>query len=414
MVPVRRKARVATVLGVSVVASLLACNAIIGTRDLSYDADAAAGGETDGSPTTQDGQSSGDKDAGTQKDGSSFDGGLVCPGVDLTMDQKNCGACGHDCMGGACGASKCQPTKLFSGAVATYGLAVDGTNVYFTDINGGAVYTMAKNAPAPSTATKIADTADPLVYDIVADGTGVFFSWGSGSSGGKGALETISPDGGNRRALMEDASIPRGLSLDNINVYFALTYLSPVQVGSVARSASGANATILSANEPNTDTTFVSGTYLYWGGSSKTDVRFCTTSAGGCGPTLKDFVTGLNASQALGGNSKSVFISGFDILYQATKGTKNAAGVAQMQPQVYSIAADDKDIYWLDLGTNGKSFKDGSVRHCAIDGKGAVQCAVANGDVIATSDQTPRVIVMDQTAVYWTVQGEGAVYRLAR
>jgi hypothetical protein len=273
---------------------------------------------------------------------------------------------------------------------------------------------MPKNAVAPSTATKIADTADPLVYDVVADSNGVFFSWGSGSSGSKGSLETISPDGGNRRALLVDASVPRGLSLDNINVYYALTYLSPVQVGSVARSASGAQPTILSNNEPDTDNTFVSGTYLYWGGSSKTSVRFCTTNAGGCAPTLKDFVTGLNASEALGGNGKSIFISGYDILYQAQKGTTSASGVAQMQPQVYSIAADDKDIYWIDLGTNGNSFKDGSIRHCGIDGDGGVNCAPANGDIIATTDQNPRVIVMDQKAVYWTVQGEGAVYRLAR
>jgi len=408
-----RKASVATVLAVTTVVSLVACNAIIGTRDLAYDADAAGGGETDGPGVTQDGQSGG-QDATTIMDAGRLDGAASCPGVDLTMDQKNCGACGHDCMGGACTASKCQPTKLFSGALATYGLAVDGTNIYFTDINGGAVYAMPKDAPAPSTATKIADTADPLVYDVIADTNGVFFSWGSSSSGSKGALETISPDGGNRRALLSDASIPRGLSMDNINVYFALTYLSPVEVGSVPRNAAGANPTILSANEPDTDNTFVSGTYVYWGGESKTAVRFCTTVAGGCAPTLKDFVTGLNASEALGGNSKSVFISGSDILYQATKGGSSAAGVAQMQPQVYSIAADDKDIYWLDLGTNGASFKDGSIRHCAIDASGAVQCATANGDIIATSDQNPRVIVMDQKAVYWTVQGEGAVYRLAR
>ena len=403
MVRVWTRARVLAVLSACAVASLLACNAIIGTRDLAYDADAAGGDEHDAG-----------NDASKSGDSSSPDGGSACPGADLTMNPKNCGACGHDCMGGACTASKCQPVKLFGGAVAAYGIAVDATNLYFTDINGGAVYTMAKNAAAPSTATKIADTADPLVYDIVADGKGVFFSWGSGASGGKGSLETISSDGGNRRALMEDASVPRGLSLDNINVYFALTYLSPVQVGGVARSASGAGPTILSANEPNTDVTFVSGAYLYWGGESKSSVRFCATAAGGCGPTLKDFVTGLNASEALGGNSNNVFISGFDILYQAAKGGTTATGVALMQPQVYSIAADDKDVYWLDLGTNDASFKDGSVRHCAVDANGALQCAVANGEIIATSDQNPRVLVMDQTAVYWTVQGEGAVYRLAR
>jgi len=112
--------------------------------------------------------------------------------------------------------------------------------------------------------------------------------------------------------------------------------------------------------------------------------------------------------------AKSIFISGYDILYQAQKGSSSASGAAQMQPQVYSIAADDKDIYWIDLGTNGNSFKDGSIRHCGIDGSGSVNCATANGDIIAMTDQNPRVIVLDQKAVYWTVQAEGSVYRLAR
>jgi hypothetical protein len=401
--------------------TLLACGAIIGTRDdLTYDPDAAGADSGSDAEMVADGTGGGN-DAKAPVDAGGVDASdgavAMCVGVDFTSDDKNCGTCGHDCLGGKCMASKCQPAKLFSGGIATYGLAVDATNIYFSDINAGALYTMPKNATAPSTATKIADTPDPLLYDVVADATGVYFSWGSGSSGSKGALETITPDGGNRFALMQDASIPRGLSLDNTNVYFALTYLSPVQVGFVPRTAKNSTAQILSANEPDTDNTHVSGGYLYWGGESKTTVRSCTTNQPptGCQATLADFVTGLNASEALGANTKNVFISGYDILYQATKGVPGATGVAQNQPQVYSIAADDKDIYWLDLGTNPNMFNDGSVRHCPIDAaSGTVKCTVTDGEIIATSDQNPRVIVMDDKAVYWTVQLEGAVYRLAR
>jgi hypothetical protein len=403
--------------------TLLACGAIIGTRDdLTYDPDAAGGGGSDAAANA-DATGGGNTDGSMAKDtgagdASSSDGAATCPGVDLTTDDKNCGACNHDCLGGKCMTSKCQPAKLFSGGISPYALAVDSTNVYFSDITAGAVYTMPKNAPAPSTATKIADTPDPLVYDIVADtnGIGVYFSWGSSSSGSKGALEAIAPDGGNRRALMQDASIARGLSMDNINVFFALSYFSPAQVGFIARTATNGTPQILSANEPDTDNTHVSGGYLYWGGESKTTVRSCTTNQPptGCNATLGDFVTGLNASEALGGNTKNVFISGYDILYQAAKGSTSATGVAQNQPQVYSIAADDKDIYWLDLGTNPNSFNDGSIRHCPIDASGAVKCTVTDGEVLATSDKNPRVIVMDDKAVYWTVQLEGAVYRLAR
>ena len=406
-----KKARLRIMFASGGLLTLLACNALIGTHDLTYDPDLAGGDDSgaDGPLDNRDGMVPTDAlvDATT------------CPGVDLTMDPKNCGRCAHDCLGGLCTASTCQPTKLYSGTGATFALAVDTTNIYFSDISNlsaGALYTMPKDAPAPSSATQIAGTPDPLIYDIVADAKGVYFSWGSSAFASKGALETIAPDGGGRHALMTDASIARGLSLNNTNVYFAHTYLNPVQVGTVARSATNATATILSNNEPGVDNTFVSGTYVYWGGANTDKVRFCTADPNGCSVTLKDFLSGLNASQSLGGNAKNLFISGFEVLYQADKSgsAPTAAVAAAAQPQVFSIAADDKDIYWLDLGTSGKSFNDGSIRHCPIDATGAAKCTVANGEIVATSDQTPRVIVMDAKAVYWTVQGEGAVYRLAR
>jgi hypothetical protein len=424
----RRATKGATLVVCSALAlTLVACGAIIGTRDdLTYDPDAAGAGGGDAGGSSADGTNvvgsdanSGGKDGSSPTDAATSDGSNLCPDVDASSDPKNCGACGHDCLGGACTSGKCQPLKLASNAFATYALAVDSTNLYFSDIDNGAIYTLPKNAATLTTATKIADTPDNLIYDIVSDpkGIGAYFSWGSGSSGEKGAVEVIGPDGGNRHALMQDASVARGLSMDSANVYFALTYLSPPEVGFVPRNATNGAPTILSANEPDTDNTHASGGYLYWGGEAKTNVRFCAvgTPPTSCTSSLNDFVTGVKASEALGGNTKNVFISGFDILYQAAKSTTTttATGAAQNQPQVYSIAADDKEIYWLNLGTPTQ-FLDGSIRRCPVDANGAVKCTVTDGEIVATSDQEPRVIVMDDKAVYWTAQLEGSVYRLAR
>jgi len=54
-------------------------------------------------------------------------------GKDLQTDPGNCGACGHDCLGGACTAGRCQPVVLVT--VPQPGIssfAVDGTSVYWT------------------------------------------------------------------------------------------------------------------------------------------------------------------------------------------------------------------------------------------------------------------------------------------
>jgi hypothetical protein len=120
--------------------TLLACGAIIGTRDdLTYDPDAAGGGGGTDAVANADGTGGGNTDANAGKDagsgdGASSDGAATCPGVDLTNDDKNCGACNHDCLGGKCMTSKCQPAKLFSGGIATYALAVDSTNILFIEM----------------------------------------------------------------------------------------------------------------------------------------------------------------------------------------------------------------------------------------------------------------------------------------
>jgi hypothetical protein len=51
---------------------------------------------------------------------------------DLTMSGTNCGKCGHDCGGGACVDSACQPQPLVTGIDAPTGFAIDSTSIYFS------------------------------------------------------------------------------------------------------------------------------------------------------------------------------------------------------------------------------------------------------------------------------------------
>src|SRR4051812_2774556 len=67
------------------------------------------------------GSSGGSSSQGTAGGSAGGSGGAcaeMCGGacVDTATDGENCGACGHDCQGGACLKSFCHPVQVFGGA----------------------------------------------------------------------------------------------------------------------------------------------------------------------------------------------------------------------------------------------------------------------------------------------------------
>lgn len=99
--------------GLACAALAVGCTAIIGTRDLTYEPSAASDAGVDGnvpvSPTSD---------------------ASACG--DTTSNAKNCGRCGHDCLGGTCTQSKCDAVTLGTALQTPTGIALDDTNVYLT------------------------------------------------------------------------------------------------------------------------------------------------------------------------------------------------------------------------------------------------------------------------------------------
>jgi hypothetical protein len=71
-------------------------------------------------------------------DASDEEGEAGCVPARLDADPRNCGSCGHDCLGGDCAGGACQPIVLARDldAGTLQAIAIDDTSVYWGDSSG--------------------------------------------------------------------------------------------------------------------------------------------------------------------------------------------------------------------------------------------------------------------------------------
>ena len=103
----------------------------------------------------------------------------------LASDSKNCGACGHDCLGGACNGSVCQPITIQLVKGQPTGIAVDDNDVYFgLNPPGGTTSEVVRMA-------KDGSGAQPLVLNrsnvsaVAVDDTFVYWMEVNGAANGR-------------------------------------------------------------------------------------------------------------------------------------------------------------------------------------------------------------------------------------
>jgi len=172
-----------------------------------------AGGASTGGAGATDGGPTDCADAGLTPCGASC--------VDPTSDDKHCGRCDHDCLGGACIAGACQPVALATGQAYPLDLAIDSTNAYWTiwgtlpsNYNDGEIRKCALTgcANAPTTVAKSSD--EPT--SIAIDATNVYFG-----NHGTGRVAKCPLTGcAVMTQLSSSAGDPRGIAVDATNVYW--------------------------------------------------------------------------------------------------------------------------------------------------------------------------------------------------
>lgn len=106
-----------------------------------------------------------------EPDGGASDAASSCEGADLATDAHHCGRCGHDCLGGACSAGRCEAVTL-ADVEAPWYLAQDADSVYVTSVgeSGRArVLAVDKRSGAVTSLTRRRG------FGIVASGSDVYF-----------------------------------------------------------------------------------------------------------------------------------------------------------------------------------------------------------------------------------------------
>lgn len=379
-------------------AGWLGCNAILGNESAVFDPDASstsseAGSGLDGS---SDGLATGDGSSGDSASDAPTDGGTPC--TDIDANPLHCGACGHDCRGGACESGKCQPVTIASDLPGPTAIAVDGTHVYWINIKTGDVHSVPIDGGAK---TRLFDgPADFMGNSIALHGGKVYFGIGELDAG---VVRCAAPscDGG---AAFEVANLDVPVSV----------FVTPT--GTLYFAQTVPNAGIDRCQLP------------------------CTLGTQGVIPNTQSFPDHVTVAP-----DDTVFYTSASpfpgrILYKTPSGapTPLASGA------VVAIAPAPGEVFYIEDGVGPWAAPlDGGPprrlrtitmqgRHLALAGNDVLltdssrdvvlACARTGCDdagvVLASKQPTPRGIAVDQTFIYWANEGNvgtgGSIMRLAR
>jgi hypothetical protein len=323
--------------------------------------------------------------------------------------------------GGAGGANTtgCSGLALACGLSRPWGIAVDGTNVYFTDVTFSSLLAV---PIAGGTPTLLASTGQSSFYGAVAaNAAGVF--WTDGET-----VNSLGPLGaGAPTTLFTGGQAIYGIALGATNLYFtdADAYLvmeAPIAGGPVKAFSSCPLPWAIATDSNNVY--FIDSQVGAVLKEPQTDTSSMATELWG-GP---GFV--VQTPSAIAVDSTSVYWTN-QVLGTVMRMPKSGGAVtpiASGQAGPWGIAVDATHVYWTNTGSSDSCPDNGNcpsgfsclVGKCVPD-SGAPPCPdctvmrapVAGGApmVFAAGQNLPVNIALDDENVYWTNAGNGTVMK---
>jgi hypothetical protein len=312
--------------------------------------------------------------------------------VDLDTSAKNCGVCGHDCLGGTCSGGICQPMTLaaLSGSEAP-GIAVDATNVYWTDQGTGTNFTGFLKS-VPKAGGTVVTLASSLTVPVLATVGGGNVFWSAGADPGGDAIFSIPSAGGTASTLVNDNNVV-DIVADNNNVYW-VDQSNGVQQAPVA----GGTPKVLAPTQGSGSAIATDGTNVYWAdGASFSSMTIAKVPIGGTSVTKLTSGLGFISPGGLATDGTNVYWIETNPSGTARIGSVPVAGGSPTTSSLTAppltggavIAVDSSNFYWAVYGS-------GSLMRA--------QLPVSNanpGTVMASTSVVSEQLVVDATAVYW-------------
>jgi hypothetical protein len=278
----------------------------------------------------------------------------------------NCGACGHDCLGGSCTASACQPLQLSAAGTSPYGIALDSTNVYWVEGNGK-IY-----------AVPIGGGTQTLLGSIGAEGQGVAVLgsklYATDYQSGVWSLSTT-PSTPVQLTSVSGVGLTSAIVADTNNVYFA-TWASGFTNCVVAQAPSGG------------------------GGSMALDSAVAYPMVVGPVP----FNVAADATHVYWANTGTMDNGGS--VQRAPIGGGTVETIAPTQAYPWGLVVYSGSVYWTNLGTAAQTFSDGSVMKVAIGS--------TSPTALVSNVHAPTALAVDASGVYFTMLGSGTSRLIAK
>ncbi|MDB4996770.1 MAG: uncharacterized protein JWM74_4202 [Myxococcaceae bacterium] len=373
-----KRSRVAAIVALLAGATGIACNVLLGNEDGVFVRD----GVIDAATTTPDGTTTSDGEVES-------DGGTI---VDAPFenrecdarpndDPKNCGSCGHDCLGGDCRTGKCLPVVMTedAGAALSQRMAMSDEGIYI--IGGGTLHRVGLDGGGAS--TLYTPAASSVLSDLAASPTKIVFAQSFGSAP---SIRSC-PLGACPDAAVESTSIvnPHALSLVGERPFWG-------DLSSMYASTSDPLAPEVFQAEDIT-ATVGSPTRIYWGRTNDSTLRSALPDGGDVATLALD--SGSIVQFAVRPDVLVWVASG--ALYTATPDGGSPRRLALLSGGTARVGLAGDDIYWLESTT-------GVLRRCSVAGS----CA---GEVVSLKPTADFAIT--QRAIWWVEQG-GRLLRLAR